>query len=176
MKLDNLDATTRKHMLAEFESDSKNNAVFISARLTEYGKEQYPSLLKSALEKGDILSFADALKNLFNKTELRKNKPVKVPSNVNFVLSEGEFNRYYIRGLCVRAIEQKIGELEIYRAKAVLEERAASHQRIGKMVDPKKLLDDLRRNIGIETALGIPGGPNSGISVRIPEQKTTTQK
>jgi hypothetical protein len=31
------------------------------------------------------------------------------------------------------------------------------------------LLDDLRTNVGVDTALGLPAGPNSGLSAMIPE-------
>ncbi|MCL4265318.1 MAG: hypothetical protein KJ069_19035 [Anaerolineae bacterium] len=35
-------------------------------------------------------------------------------------------------------------------------------------VDPAALLADLREHTGEDTELGIPGGPNSGISVHLP--------
>src|SRR6266851_5569734 len=34
--------------------------------------------------------------------------------------------------------------------------------------DPKALLTDLRSNPGVDTALGLPPGPNSGLSARLP--------
>jgi hypothetical protein len=84
------------------------------------------------------------------------------------MLAEGEFNRFYVRGLCLRAIDEGIDRLVIYRAKAVEEPRPDSNRRIGRSVNPRTLLDDLRRNAGVDTALGIPPGPNSGLSVKLP--------
>ena len=40
--------------------------------------------------------------------------------------------------------------------------------RVGSAVPTLRLLDDLRANIGVDTALGIPAGPNSGLSVSLP--------
>jgi hypothetical protein len=92
----------------------------------------------------------------------------KFPITAAQTFAEGEFNRFYIRGLCRRAIEDRIGELVIYRAKEVAKPRRESETRIASKVPAEKLLDDLRGNIGVETALGIPGGPNSGLSVKLP--------
>ena len=57
--------------------------------------------------------------------------------------------------------------IEVYRAKEVTNPRSESERKIGTIVDPKKLLDDLRANPGVDTALGLPSGPNSGLSVKI---------
>ena len=83
-------------------------------------------------------------------------------------MGEGEFNRYYCRGLCRRAIEEGVAQLQVYRAKAVAEPRPASQAKIGALVDPAAILDDLRRTQGVEPALGLPPGPNSGLTLRFP--------
>ena len=46
--------------------------------------------------------------------------------------------------------------------------RPESEAKIGKTIAPQSLLDDLRKNIGVEPALGLPPGPNSGLSVKLP--------
>lgn len=83
-------------------------------------------------------------------------------------MGEGEFGRYYARGLCRRAIDEGIAELEVYRAKAVMEPRPGSQAKIGLRVDPTTILKDLRQTQGVEPALGLPPGPNSGLTLRIP--------
>ncbi len=105
--------------------------------------------------------------NCLKTTELRKGKPVKVPRNAHETLAEGEFNRFYIRGLCRRAIDEGLSALEVYRAKEVRDPRPESQNMIGKSLDPSQLLNDLRTQIGIDTVLGLPSGPNSGLSARI---------
>ena len=62
-----------------------------------------------------------------------------MPSNAHNTLAEGEFNRFYLRGLCLEAIQQ--GKMiEVYRAKAVNQPRAVSQALIGTQLDPNQLL------------------------------------
>ena len=93
---------------------------------------------------------------------------VRVPVTAPDTLAEGEFNRFYIRGVCRHALESNIGAVEVYRAKAVMQPRSDSQTKIGAMIPAQSLLNDLRVNIGVDTALGLPPGPNSGLSVKIP--------
>jgi hypothetical protein len=81
------------------------------------------------------------------------------------MLAEGEFNRFYIRGVCLRAIEEGMYEVIVYRAKTVEHARAESEQKIGQRVAAEDVLRDLRAHPGVDTALGLPPGPNSGLSV-----------
>lgn len=92
----------------------------------------------------------------------------RVPVTAAETLAEGEFNRFYARGLCRRALEDSIRELIVYRAKEVRNPRPESVAMIGRRVDPTALLGDLRTHPGVEPALGLPPGPNSGLSVRLP--------
>lgn len=91
-----------------------------------------------------------------------------VPYTAADTLAEGEFNRFYIRGLCLKAIEGNTHALIVYRAKAVTNARSESERKIGTSVLPQSLLNDLRSHIGLDTALGLPPGPNSGLSLYIP--------
>jgi hypothetical protein len=85
-------------------------------------------------------------------------------------MAEGEFNRFYVRGLCRRALAEGIERLEVYRAKEVSEPRPESWNKIGNLMDPQAVLIDVRVSIGVETALGMPQGPNSGLTLRIPHR------
>ena len=85
-----------------------------------------------------------------------------MPSNAPETLAEGEFNRFYIRGLCRRAVEENVAQLVIYRAKTVTHARPESERRIGATVSPGALLADLRQNVGVDTVLGVPAGPEFG--------------
>jgi hypothetical protein len=59
--------------------------------------------------------------------------------------------------------------VEVYRAKPVQDPRPRSRQIIGTRIDAQRLLGDLRAHPGgIDSALGVPAGPNSGLSVRLP--------
>jgi hypothetical protein len=91
----------------------------------------------------------------------------KVPRTAPITLAEGEFNRFYLRGLCQRAIEAGGPAIEIYRARASVTPRPESEAMIGRHLDADKLLVDLREHVGVDTALGLPPGPNSGLSGRL---------
>jgi hypothetical protein len=92
-----------------------------------------------------------------------------VPVTATETLAEGEFNRFYCRGLCARAIAEQTKEVEVYRGKYVQEPRAVSEAKMGMRCNPLTLLNDLRTSQGIEPTLGIPPGPNSGLTIRLPK-------
>jgi len=71
------------------------------------------------------------------------------------------------RVMCLRGIEDNIEKLIIYRAKGVRNPRAESVQMIGKEIDVRALLKDLRQNPGVQPALGLRPGANSGLNVEI---------
>jgi len=176
LNLVSLDAGVREAMVGEFERDRAARAIFLSPRLTATGRKDYPGLLRDALASGDDDALAHALgqaKRLETHETQTKDKGGAVtkhlPSNAASLIAEGDFNRFYIRGLCVRAIAAGIAEVEVYRAKEVSEPRPESEALIGRHFAPVDLLDDLRTHTGDrQSALGVPGGPNSGISVRFP--------
>ena len=160
----------RELMLSEIEQDMKDNNLYLSPRLLN--KELYVDFLKKSVISGNDSTLADDLlrNKCIKSMEARRTKSgttmVNVPRDAHSTLAEGEFNRFYIRGLCNKTIKDgKV--LEVYRAKSVSNPRPQSQALISKTVDPEKLIADLRKNIGVETALGLPAGPNSGISVKI---------
>lgn len=175
LKLENLDKRTRKFMLDELEYDLLGNSLYISPRLSERGQKDYVELLREAINTGDDSSFAANLGSLgrINLYEQRLTRSgsyttAKVPFTAAETLAGGEFNRFYARGLCKRAIKDGVSELVIYRAKQVREPRPESQAMIGKNINAKALLDDLRTHPGVEPALGLPPGPNSGLSIKLP--------
>jgi len=162
----NLTDEVRKCMLLEMEEDIKGNKLFLSERLNISGKEKYPDFLKDAIKMGNEQTLQNALESdvYFNPTELRQNKPVKTPSNAAILLSQSEFNRYYIRGVCLKALKDNTEMLDIYRARESSWKRPESEIMIGKRINAKDLLEDLRDSIGIEPKM-FPD-INSGLSVR----------
>ncbi len=177
LRLENLDDRTRHFMLEEFELDVASGTLYLSPRLSESGRSEYKSLLMEAIKSGNDDSLAQALRshNRMKLTEQRQ-KPkggfttARVPATAPDTLAEGEFNRSYVRGLCRLALEEGVHEVEIYRAKPVTNPRPESQAMIGKKINAKALLEDLRTHPGVEPALGLPPGPNSGLSVRLPRR------
>lgn len=173
---ENLNDRTRGLMLEEMEYDVANNQLHISPFLSGQGQRDYANLLREALQSGNDETLAQ---NLRAHRRLIKTLPRRKPKggysiaataeNAAEVLAESEFNRYYIRGLARRAIEDGISELVVYRAKQVSSPRPESEARVETSLSPQELLEDLRSHPGDEPpSLGVPSGPNSGLSVRLP--------
>ncbi len=171
----NLDDTSRRYMLEEIAFDVAHSDLYLGKRLTDTGRTRWLSLLNDAASSHDDDWLADQQRTegLIKAKETRNLKggkviEVDVPITAAETLAEGEFNRFYIRGLCRRAIDANIPSLLVYRAKDVANPRSTSQDLIGTMVDAKTLLSDLRTHQGEEPQLKMPGGPNSGLSVRLP--------
>lgn len=168
---ENLDEITRKLMLNEIDFDIENDQLYLSKRFNESGENLYIDLLENSVQNGDEQTLALLLKNnnCFKTHEERKTKNgttlAKVPETANLTLAENEFNKFYIRALCLRALDDGL-VIEVYRARHSDKPRLESESLIGQTFDPQELLNDLRNNIGIDTALGLPPGPNSGLSIR----------
>src|SRR5919106_2392225 len=174
---ENLDDRTRQLMLDEMEYDIANHQLHISPFLSGQGQRDYENLLREALRNGDDETLAQSLREhrrILKTLPRRQPKEggysiAATPENAVQVLAESEFNRYYIRALARRAIEDGIQELVIYRAKPVTNPRPESEARVETTLSPEELLEDLRSHPGDEPpTLGVPSGPNSGLSVRLP--------
>jgi hypothetical protein len=172
-RYEDLDDATRRHMLAELEHDEREGRVYHSPRLTAEGQRQYVSLLREAIEHhdGEWLAAEIQRRGLLNTYEERR-KPsggvtrARVPITAAQTLSDGEFNRFYCRGVCGLAAESS-SQVEIYRALEVRQPRPESEARIGVRLDPAAVLTDLRSSIAVDPAFGVPAGPNSGLSLRL---------
>ncbi|MGB9122492.1 MAG: hypothetical protein WCE73_17885 [Candidatus Angelobacter sp.] len=173
LNLENLDSTTRPEMIKELDADIAVGRLYLSPRLTDSGRNDYPVLLREAIISGNDSSLAAELGTLGRLktheayTTKTGTKTRKVPINAPEMLAEGEFNRFYLRALCIRAQADPELRIQVYRAKSVENPRPESEALISNTVPSASLLEDLRLNIGLDTALGLPPGPNSGLSARL---------
>ncbi|WP_193608643.1 hypothetical protein [Nocardioides lijunqiniae] len=165
--------SVREWMIRELDEDLDRGAVYRSKYQTAYGQQSWPYLLREALIAGTDDTLVHALEDpSFWLTEYEKRRPsggttfARVPVTAAETLAQGEFSRYYLRAVCAVAQEQD-REVVVVRLREVARPRTGSEQKIGIRLDPLVLLDDLRQNIGIDTLLGIPAGPNSGLGVEI---------
>ncbi|MFD2147925.1 hypothetical protein [Mucilaginibacter antarcticus] len=168
----NLDDRTRQLMLQEFNYDIECDNCYLSKRFSDHGKNCFVEIMPEHILVGNDDSLAENLKSAdcFLTHEERKTKSgttlAKVPDTASQTFAEGEFNRFYIRALAFRALEEG-KQLEVYRARASSNPRLESENLIGKHFNAEQLLTDLRENKGIDTAFGLPSGPNSGLSVKL---------
>jgi hypothetical protein len=160
-------------MVAEIRLDIASGNLYYAKQFAAAGREGYPRLLTEAATQFDDDWLAAQLSSLgMFELNYARNTPsggrtvARVPRTAPQTFAEGEFNRFYLRGLCLRAMDEG-KSIEAYRAKAVMAERSASVMLVGTRFDPKRLLADLRANPGVETALGLPVGPNSGLSGKL---------
>ncbi len=176
LDLVNLIEPVRSLMLVEIGTDHSASTLYITERLSQKGKSEYPDLLKtSAQHHNDTwLAREISLNGRLNTHEPRK-KPtggystVRVPVTAHETLAEGEYNRFYIRGLCGHAINMGVTHLAVYRAKHVTNPRSQSEALIGSLIPAYELREDLRKHhLGMDTYLGLPPGPNSGLSAKLP--------
>lgn len=164
-----LDNLTRQKMLEEFNNDTQAESLYLSKRFTDQGGIYYQKIMANHIQNGNDDSLAEDLRihNSFLTYEDRKTakgiSKVKVPATAPQTFAEGEFNRFYLRGLCLRAIAEN-KKIIIYRGRYSENPRSESEALIGLTVEPNQLLNDLRTNIGVDTALGLPPGPNSGLT------------
>lgn len=162
----------RYEMISEIHADIEKRIIYISDRLNVIGKSKYLDILLQAAKHGTVESFIDKLNLSYFNSHYSRKLPsggmtsVKMPSNANVSLCEGKFNRYYIRGLCIKAIANG-RRIVVYRARHSNNPRTESEKIIGKEFDPQQILNDLRNNIGVDTAFGLPPGPNSGVSAKM---------
>jgi hypothetical protein len=168
-----LDDRTRQLMLAEVEHDIAND-LYLSSYFNEQGRDLWPTLLRAAVETGSDVSLAQAIRaNGCLKAQTTRNLKsgpiyVDVPHNAHETIAESNFSRFYIRALCVRAIEDGHGRIIGYRAKQVMEPRAGSDEMIGQNFDAAEVLADVRATMATAPKLKMPPGPNSGILAHLP--------
>jgi hypothetical protein len=172
---DHLDERTRRLMRDEMDFDIANHQLHISPFLSGQGQADYVNLLREAIEHGDDGTLEDELRRHRRITRAMPRRRPKggymiaaAPQNAAQILAESEFNRFYIRALARRAIEDGVSELIIYRAKRVESPRPESEALIETSIDPHDLLADLRAHPDQPPTLGVPSGPNSGLSVHLP--------
>lgn len=179
-RFENLDESTRRYMAQELSRDLVLGTVYLSPRLTQEGRAAFPALMEDALQWHDPHWLADALRYFGHLAPYEERQSggeqviqARVPSSAAEMLAADEFNRYYMRGVCLRAIAEGIDKVEVYRGRDSLEPRATSQALIGEQLPASQLLEDLRQWPEQSPTLGIPTGYNSGLSVRLPSPAST---
>jgi len=156
-------------MINEMDYDLARQNLYLSPRLNAQGRNVWHQLLKeaSANHTDDWLAHEIARQRLLNPHDLRQGKPIAMRHDAHQMLAEGEFNRFFMRGICLKAMQLGAPAVVGYRARASQNPRAESLAIIGKRFEPSELLDRLRSTIGADTPFGYPGSANSGFSVEL---------
>jgi hypothetical protein len=169
------DPRTRQYMGTEVDADIEAGTLYLGKYLSPSGRAAWPEALRQAVSShDDDWLIANMASSAYWLEQHQQSKPsggstwARVPRTAPQMLGEGEYNRFYIRGVCLRAIADGIDHIQVVRVKHVGHPRPESEQLIGTLLDPAEVLADLRNNPGAPTFLGVPMGPNSGLGVEIP--------
>lgn len=167
------ESNVRQHMLAEYELDTEDSSLYTGSFLNQVGSRVWPERLREGLAQHDPTWLAETMSEptmwRSTYTQNRATGPVeaRVPSNAPSMLADGEFGRFYIRAVCREALSRGESEVEVTRLRVPSKPRPQSEALVGTRVNAEALLADLRGNKGADTYSGIPGGPNSGLGVRL---------
>lgn len=172
LQYENLDPATRRYALAELEGDLTHGTYHVSERLRPEAVAEYQRLLQEALRYYDDRWLEERAADLLVETESRRTRSggtttAKVPQMAARLLAEGDFNRYYMRGIARRAIDESRQTLEVYRARLSIEPRPESAQVEGSRVPATEVLEHLRGPLSENSAVAPLGRTNSGLSVRL---------
>jgi hypothetical protein len=167
-----LDPTTRRYSVAELERDTANDTLLIPERLRPSRAAEFPKLLEDALKYYDDQWLEEQLQEGLVDFEPRRTPSggqttARIPDNAARVLAEGEFNRYYMRGVCARALDEHRPEVEVYRARLSVEPRPESVRLEGQRRSATELLAELRALNSEALPDASIGKPGSGLSVRL---------
>jgi hypothetical protein len=172
LQYENLDPTTRRYALSELEQDLASGAFHASERLRPEAVGEYQRLLSEALRYYDDRWLEEHAADLLIETESRRTRTggtttARVPQFAARLLAEGDFNRYYMRGVALRAIDEGRHILEVYRARLSLEPRPESAQIEGRRIPAAEVLEHLRGPLSVDPNVATLGRTNSGLSVKL---------
>ncbi len=168
----NLDQTTRSFMLEAINEAEETGNIYYSTRFNELGKKQWLPLLKqAALEYNEHWLAYKIEENQLLKNFEGVQKPLggytikSVPNIAAETFAEGQFNRFYMLGLCKLASSQGISQLIVYRAKETKNPRLESESLINKKISVNEIeaqLKDIDSSFRSKLVK-----PNSGISLKL---------
>jgi hypothetical protein len=172
LQYQNLDPTTRRQALAELDQDLTSGAFHTSERIRPTAIAEYQRYLHEAIRYYDDRWLEEHASDLLVDFEHRRTRSggqttAKVPDMAARMLAEGDFNRYYMRGLALRAIGEGREVVEVYRARLSLEPRSESAELEGRRLSAQDVLRYLRGQLAADPAVTALGRPNSGLSVRL---------
>lgn len=151
MDYDELDETTRKWMLEEFNNEQSQKEHFQSKLLNQRGLEAFPDVMRKAIQSGNIESLAKDLSNFsfWNPSKPRKTKNGIIQISINpeteaKMLAHSEFNTMYTRGFARRLKEEGEENCEIYRADRANQQNCECTKLEGTTQPVQKLYDGHR--------------------------------
>jgi hypothetical protein len=174
---ENLDPTTRRFALDELDHDIATGAFHVSERLRPTAVADYRRNLREAILYYDDRWLEERASDLLVDFEHRRTPSggvttARIPDMAARMLTEGDFNRYYMRGVARRAIEEGHDVVEVYRARISIEPRLESAQLEGQRLAAAEVVQHLRGQESDDVNVRSLGRVNSGLSVRLQRDRT----
>lgn len=119
----NFDNDTRFIMVSELVRDIENGLFYEPSSLKSSYIARYKELLRKCFEYGTIEGLERALVSSLFKDKDKSGR--KISSNIATLLAFSDFNRYYMRAILIRAIDEH-KTVCVYRAKQSMNERQES--------------------------------------------------
>ncbi len=173
-KYEDLVEETRKLMVAELEADIASKSLHVNEWVQDEHHDTYIELLKSALQSGTEFDLEQEVRSKgILKERYTWHRPdgrtatVKVPEMAAKNLACGDFNRFYMRAICLKAKSQKQKEATVYRAMKTEHHMLESNSKVGNPVEVDELMKSLKRGESLESYLRLPPGPISGLTIKV---------
>ncbi|HWN68034.1 MAG TPA: hypothetical protein VNM90_10380 [Haliangium sp.] len=148
-----LDDVTRGYMLEEIQAAQQEKNLYYSRRFNDHGLVRWPRLLQEAARRHDDhwlayqLEAEGLMKGLEGARTPSGGYTIRhVPHTAAETMAEGQFNRYYILGVCRRALAEGKSSVIVYRAKQRAEPSPEPDELIGASLDAQALHAELRRH------------------------------
>lgn len=157
LALGELDAVTRKHMLAALEDDAASGRLAMPALLTREGRKGYVNCLRDAVRDGNEVTLAQSLQNpAWWKKRDGHGSPVVI-EQAAAMLATTEFGTLYTAGMCLRLMREGERQCRIYLAGPEQEPRCVGFHLEGAVVNVSDVIMGYRRDD--RPALRIPFAP-----------------
>ena len=176
MNFEELDDTTRRYMLQEFEAEIASDDPYFGNNLSVAGRATFQELMRAAIKGGNEETLRAALNRpgLWNEKEPYKRKGVLRERRINLRqaserLALTEFNTWYVRGLAKRLIDEGVTHCQAYRAAPPRGEPAECAAHENQSFAVQEIYDGHRARywpVKCSNAVSIPFGPSCHHTIR----------
>lgn len=170
MNFEELDSSTRRYMLVEFEIEQSSGNPYISKTLSEEGLAAFPDFMRHAIISGNEETLAASLADLslWKPTDSRGHRVNILQSAERLAITE--FNTWYVRGLAKRLMDEGVAHCQAYRATSARAESSSCSRHENQVFSVKELYDGHRARYwpapGNPKAVSIPAGPSCHHTIR----------
>lgn len=158
LALDELDAVTRRHMLAALEDDAASGRLEIQGLLTHEGRKKYVECLRDAVRSGNELTLARSLQNPAWWEERDGHGAPAAIERAAARLAATSFAALYTAGMCLRLAKEGERLCRIYHAGTGAEPECPGSRLEGAVVSVSDVLVWCKRND--RSGLRIPFAPD----------------